>query len=124
MTLPWLSEEENFIKDAAERFAREQLAEGYMGRSKDESLDPDLLRQMGELGLIAPSFAEENGGIGASSMLQGVVCEAIAYADINLAYMCMITPLVGGVIEQYGSEETRAEILPKMAAGELLRRSD
>ncbi len=120
MALPWLSEEENYIKDTAERFAREQLADGYMGRSKDETLDRELVRQMGQLGLIAPSFAEENGGIGASGLVQGVVCEAIAYADINLSYMCMITPLIGGVIEQYASEEIRAEVLPQMATGELL----
>ncbi|MBQ0721544.1 MAG: acyl-CoA dehydrogenase family protein [Gammaproteobacteria bacterium] len=120
MTLPWLSEEENFIKDTAERFAREQLAEGYMGRAKDEVLDRDLLRKMGQLGLIAPIFAEENGGISASSMVQGVICEAIAYADINLSYICMTTPLIGCVIEKYGSAETREEVLPKMAAGELI----
>ena len=120
MTLPWLSEEELFIKEVAERFARERLGDSYMARSKQEELEPELLREMGELGLIAPVISEEYGGIGASSVVQGVICEALAYADINVSYIAMTTPLIGGVIEQHGSEDMKADILPRMAAGELI----
>ncbi|MEH6638951.1 MAG: acyl-CoA dehydrogenase family protein [Porticoccaceae bacterium] len=120
MTLPWLSEEELFIKEVAERFARERLGDSYMERSKQEELEPELLREMGELGLIAPTISEEYGGIGASSVVQGVICEALAYADINVSYIAMTTPLIGGVIEQHGSEDMKADILPRMAAGELI----
>lgn len=120
MTLPWLSEEELFIKEVAERFARERLGDSYMARSQQEELEPELLREMGELGLIAPVISEEYGGIGASSVVQGVICEALAYADINVSYIAMTTPLIGGVIEQHGSEDMKADILPRMAAGELI----
>ena len=120
MTLPWLSEEELFIKEVAERFARERLGDSYMARSQQEELEPELLREMGELGLIAPVISEEYGGIGASSVVQGVICEALAYADINVSYIAMTTPLIGGVIEQHGSEDMKADILPRMVAGELI----
>ena len=120
MNLPWLSEDELFIQDVAERFARERLADSYMTRSQQEQLEPELLLEMGQLGLIAPVIAEEYGGIGSSSVVQGLICEALAYADINVSYISMTTPLIGGVIEEHGSEDMKAEILPKMAAGELI----
>ncbi len=120
MTLPWLSEEELFIQDVAERFARERLADSYMTRSQQHELEPELLLEMGQLGLIAPVISEEYGGIGSSSVVQGLVCEALAYADINVSYIAMTTPLIGGVIEEHGSEQMKSEILPKMAAGELI----
>lgn len=120
MTMPWLSEEDLFIKETAERFARERLREGYQARGNDHHLDRGLLSEMGALGLIAPTFAEQYGGIGSSSLVSGVICEAIAYADMNISYMCMTTPLIGGVIEKYGNEEMKAEVLPQMAAGQLI----
>jgi len=120
MTLPWLTEEELYIKDTAERFARDRLREGYLVRSQEHRLDRGLLREIGALGLIAPTLAEEYGGIGASGVVSGVVCEALSYADINFAYVCMTSPLIGGVIQTHGSEEMKQEVLPQVAAGELL----
>ncbi len=120
MTMPWLSEEDLFIKDTAERFARERLKDGYQGRCNDHHLDRKLLKEMGALGLIAPTFGEDYGGIGSTSLLSGVICEAIAYADLSMSYICMTTPLIGGVIEKYGNEVMKEDVLPKMAAGELI----
>ncbi|MGK2914253.1 MAG: acyl-CoA dehydrogenase family protein [Porticoccaceae bacterium] len=120
MTLPWLTEEELYIKDVAERFARDRLREGYLARSLEHRLDRGLLREIGALGLIAPTLAEEYGGIGASGVVSGLVCEALSYADINFAYVCMTSPLIGGVIQTHGSEEMKQEVLPQVAAGELL----
>ncbi|MBV1883836.1 MAG: acyl-CoA/acyl-ACP dehydrogenase [Pseudomonadales bacterium] len=120
MTNPWLSEEDLFIQTTAQRFAKERLKDGYMDREKGTVLDRDLLREMGSLGLIAPTLSEEYGGIGASSVVMGLIAEAIAYADMSISYTCMTSPLIGGVIEAHGSEEMKSEVLPKIAAGEIL----
>ncbi|MBL4866123.1 MAG: acyl-CoA dehydrogenase family protein [Pseudomonadales bacterium] len=120
MTMPWLSEEDLFIKTTAERFAKERLKDGYMDREKGTVIDRDLMREMGSLGLLAPTLSEEYGGIGASSVVMGLIAEAIAYADMSISYPCMTSPLIGGVIEAHGSEEMKSEILPKIAAGEIL----
>lgn len=120
MTMPWLSEEDLFIKTTAERFAKERLKDGYMDREKGTVIDRDLMREMGSLGLIAPTLSEEYGGIGASSVVMGLIAEAIAYADMSISYPCMTSPLIGGVIEAHGSEEMKSKILPKIATGEIL----
>ncbi len=99
MNMPWLSEEDRSIREIAERFGREKLREGYQRREGDKVLDRGLMREMGALGLMAPTLAEEHGGIGASNVVAGLICEAIAYADFNLSYVNMTSPLIGGVIE-------------------------
>jgi cyclohexanecarboxyl-CoA dehydrogenase len=120
MSLPWLTEDERFIQETARRFARERLAEGYLARSKEECIDRGLLRELGQLGLIAPMLDERHGGIGASSVVAGLICEALAYADINVSYVPMIASLIGGVLQQHGSDEMQEEVLPRLAGGELM----
>lgn len=120
MSIPWLTDEERFIEETARRFARERLAEGYQARSQQECIDRTLLRELGQLGLVAPTLAEEYGGIGASSVVAGLVCEALAYADINISYVAMTSPLVGGVIQDHGTDAMKETVLPRIAAGEIL----
>lgn len=120
MNMPWLSEEDRSIREIAERFGREKLREGYQRREGDKVLDRGLMREMGALGLMAPTLAEEHGGIGASNVVAGLICEAIAYADFNLSYVNMTSPLIGGVIEEHGSAEMKQNVLPKLVAGEII----
>lgn len=120
MTIPWLTEDQISIKDIAERFSRERLREGYQRRESVPVIDRQLLREMGSLGLIAPSLVEEYGGIGASSVILGLISEAVAYGDFNMSYLTMTSPLLGGVIENHGSEEMKHDVLPKIISGELI----
>jgi len=120
MSLPWLTEDERFIQETAQRFARERLAEGYLARSKEECIDRGLMRELGQLGLIAPILDERYGGIGAASIVSGLICEALAYADINISYVSMIAPLVGSVIQQHGTEDMKETVLPRLTGGEIM----
>lgn len=120
MSLPWLTEDERLIQEAAQRFARARLADGYLARSQEECIDRGLMRELGQLGLIAPTLDERYGGIGSASTVSGLICEALAYADINISYVSMIAPLVGGVIQQHGSEDMKDAVLPRLAGGEIM----
>jgi len=120
MTIPWLSEDDLLIKDVAERFARERLKDGYQERENKPTIDRGLLREMGSLGLVAPNIAEEYGGIDSSAVVVGLICEAIAYGDFNMSYLNMTSPLLASVLQSYASPEIKREVLPKVAAGELI----
>ncbi|MGB1701948.1 MAG: acyl-CoA dehydrogenase family protein, partial [Cycloclasticus sp.] len=117
-----LTDEEKMIQEMAQRFASEKLYEGYRERaiSSESTLDRELIKEMGELGLLAPNIPEEFGGIGATSFVNGLICEAIAYGDFNLSYLNMTNPLMSDVIMRFGSEEMKHDVLPKMASGELI----
>ncbi len=116
-----LSAEEQTIQDVARQFARGKLAPGYLARDTHESvIDRDLLREMGELGLITPELPEEFGGLGLSCMTTGLIIEALAYGDFNLASTLVSASLTGQIIAVNAQPEVAGEWVQSMISGEKL----
>ena len=82
-----LNDDQRAFQETARRFAREKLASGYQRREAEGRIDRALVREMGDLGLIAPELPEEFGGLGTASLTSGLIAEAIGYADVNAAYI-------------------------------------
>ena len=121
MKTQWmLGEEHEMVRQTAERFARERLREGYQSREAIPTMSRALMREMGALGLIAPNVPEAFGGIGAPSLVNGLICEAIAYGDFNLSYLNMVTPLICDVLLRHASPEVQEQYIPDLAAGESI----
>ena len=115
-----LSAEQEALRDAAARFARERLAPHYQQREREARIDPALLREMGELGLIGISAPEEYGGLGQSSLTAGLVIEQIAYGDFNVSYVQLFGSLVGGLLSQAEDPAVAEAWVPRMLRGEVL----
>ncbi|MCA0406824.1 MAG: acyl-CoA dehydrogenase family protein [Proteobacteria bacterium] len=115
--LGWSADQAAF-REAAERFSREVLAPRYKQTEKDGVIPMDLRRQMGELGLIGVEFPETFGGMGADHVTSGIVLEAIAEGDFNVAYIQLLAGLCGAILARHGTPELAAQILPKVVAGE------
>ncbi|MEA2936471.1 MAG: cyclohexanecarboxyl-CoA dehydrogenase [Variibacter sp.] len=115
-----LTEEQRAIRETAERFARERLLPHYQARERQPSLDRALMRDMGALGLIAPDLPERYGGFSAPSETSGLIIEAIAQGDINVAYVQVLGSLNGQIIARHGLPELAAEWLPRIVSGEAL----
>ncbi|MGO4841634.1 acyl-CoA dehydrogenase family protein, partial [Rhizobiaceae sp. 2RAB30] len=60
------NDDQNALRNAAERFAREVLLPGYQKR-ENQPFDRDLAREMGALGFIGTDLPEELGGLGQTS---------------------------------------------------------
>ena len=71
-----LTDEQRALRDTAQRFAEQKLLPDYQKRETSERLDRDLVREMGELGLIAPDLPEQYGGLGASGLTTGKIGRA------------------------------------------------
>lgn len=93
---------------------------GYKARETAGAFGPDILREMGGLGLIAPELPEELGGLGAGSIYSGVIIEEIARADFNMGYINILASLNGQILARFGNDEIRRDWLPKLTAGELM----
>ncbi len=115
-----LSEEQKAFKETAGRFSREKLLPHYQKREKDSSIDRDLIREMGALGLIGPDLPEEFGGLGAASVTSGGILEEISYGDINIAYVQLLGSLMAGIVARHAEESIAAEWVPKVVAGEAV----
>ncbi len=115
-----LSEEQVAIREAAERFARERIAPGYMAREQAGRVDRELVREMGELGLIGADLPEAYGGLGAPSVTTGLAIEAVSHADINVSYVQLLASLNGQIVARHGAPELAAEWIPRIVSGEAL----
>ena len=75
---------------------------------------------MGALGLIAGDLPEQYGGLGLPSETSGLIIEALAYGDVNVAYVQLLGSLCGQIIAHHAAEKLAAEWLPRIVSGESL----
>lgn len=116
-----LTEEERMLRDAARAYAQEKLQPRVIAAYRDESTDPEIFREMGEMGLLGVTVPEEYGGIGASYVSYGLVAREVERVDSGYRSMMSVqSSLVMYPIYAYGSEEQRMKYLPKLASGEWI----
>jgi alkylation response protein AidB-like acyl-CoA dehydrogenase len=117
-----LNEEQRLLKDAARDFCREQAPVTRFRKMRDEKKngrDPDLWREMAQMGWAGILVPEEHGGAGLGYVGLGLVLEetgrTLASSPLLSAAMIGASALMLG-----GSEAQKAEWLPKIAAGEAI----
>jgi pimeloyl-CoA dehydrogenase small subunit len=116
-----LSDEQRLLKDSVERLTTQRY--DFETRKKfmaePDGWSRDMWRQYAELGLTALPFAEEHGGIGGGPVETMIVMEAFGRALALEPYLATVV-LGGGLLRHGASDATKAELLPKVAAGEAL----
>lgn len=106
------------LQDAARRFARERLLPNYLQREIDAALEPGLVREMGEMGLLGIDLPEAYGGMGASAVTAGIIAEELAYGDFNVSALAVVQSLCGTIVVRNGTDSVKDEWLPKVCRGE------
>jgi glutaryl-CoA dehydrogenase len=87
----------------------------------EEQTDPEIFREMGEMGLLGTTIPEEYGGLSAGYVSYGLVAREIERVDSGYRSMMSVqSSLVMYPIYAYGSEDQRAKYLPGLAKGELI----
>lgn len=116
-----LTEEERMLRDAARAYAQGKLAPRVTAAYRDETTDPAIFREMGEMGLLGVTIPESYGGLGASYVAYGLVAREIERVDSGYRSMMSVqSSLVMYPIYAYGSEAQRQKYLPGLAAGTLI----
>jgi pimeloyl-CoA dehydrogenase small subunit len=115
-----LSDEQRLLKDSVERLVAQRY--DFESRKKymkeNDGWSRDMWRQYVELGLTALPFAEEHGGIGGGPVETMIVMEAFGRALALEPYFATI--VLGGGFLKSGAANAVRELLPKVAAGEML----
>jgi alkylation response protein AidB-like acyl-CoA dehydrogenase len=112
-----LDDEQQEIKRTAHEFLGDRFkAEKIRELAESRSYDDGLWKQISELGWPGIVIAEQDGGQGLGMLELAVLLEESGYA-------CAPSPLLGTagaalLISAAGSDEHRAEWLPKLASGE------
>ncbi len=115
-----LTDDERLVMDTARQYAQEQLAPRVQEAYRDETTDPAIFREMGELGLLGPTI-EGYGCSGLGYVSYGLIAREVERVDSGYRSMMSVqSSLVMYPIHAYGSEAQREKYLPKLAAGELI----
>jgi len=116
-----LSDDERMMRDAAAAYASDKLAPRVIDAFREETLAPEIFREMGEMGLLGITIPEAYGGLGSSYVSYGLVAREIDRIDSGYRSMMSVqSSLVMYPIYAYGSEEQRQKYLPKLSTGELI----
>jgi glutaryl-CoA dehydrogenase len=116
-----LTEEERMLRDGARSYAQEKLQPRVVAAYRDETTDPGIFREMGEMGLLGVTIPEEYGGLGASYVAYGLVAREVERVDSGYRSMMSVqSSLVMYPIYAYGTEAQRMRYLPKLASGEWI----
>jgi alkylation response protein AidB-like acyl-CoA dehydrogenase len=87
------------------------------GEYGDGSAYRAVVRQLGRDGWLALGWPVEHGGGGRSALEQLIFAEEAAMAGVPVPFLTIYT--VGPTIARHGSPAQRAELLPRIAAGEV-----
>ncbi len=116
-----LTEDERMMRDSAAAYANEKLAPRIIDAYREETTDPSVFREMGEMGLLGTTIPEEYGGLGVGYVAYGLIAREIERVDSGYRSMMSVqSSLVMYPIYAYGSEEQRQKYLPKLASGEWI----
>jgi len=116
-----LTEEERLVRDAAHSYAQDKLQPRVIDAFRDELTDPEIFREMGELGLLGSTIPEAYGGADLGYVSYGLVAREIDRVDAGYRSMMSVqSSLVMYPIYAYGTEEQRMKYLPKLASGEWI----
>jgi len=118
-----IDEEQEMIRDTAQRFAKEVMREAAAKADHDCVAPQDFAKQFAELGLAQLVVPEALGGSAAesSTVTQALIAEDLAHGDMGLA-LCALAPLaVANALSRWGSPEQQAKYLAPFAADDSPR---
>ena len=116
-----LSEDERMIRDTARDFAREKLLPRVVEAYAKETVDREIFREMGSLGLLGLTFPEEYGCANANYVSYGLVAREIEAVDSGYRSMMSVqSSLVMYPIHAYGDDAQKRKYLPKLATGDYV----
>jgi len=94
------------------------LAPRIADAEREGALPPDVIHELGELGVLGMGVPEADGGLGASTVVFALVLEEIAAAWPSLAIGVSVNSgIVAGSIVRYGTREQRARWVPRLMDG-------
>ena len=112
------SDTQREYRDRASGFAATELLPGYRQRETAGRIEPDLRREMGRLGLIAPQLPADLGGGGTDRLTTGLVVEEIGRGDINVGYLVVVGALTGQILAANAVPELARHWVPRICSGE------
>jgi alkylation response protein AidB-like acyl-CoA dehydrogenase len=116
-----LSDDQQMLRDMVRQFGEKEAAPTVAHRDEEAIWPGELVKKMGELGLMGVAVSEEYGGAALDYISYAIVIEELSRADASLGVIASVNnSLVCYGIEKFGTEEQKRELLTPLAAGRRL----
>ena len=115
-----LSDEQQMIFDMAYDFGQAEIAPHAVAWEEAGTIPKDLWPRIAELGFGGLYVSEESGGSGLTRLDATLVFEALAMACPAVGSFLSIHNMCGGMIDKFGSPESKAKWLPKLCSMETV----
>jgi len=115
-----LSEEERMIRDNVREYCQKSLMPRILESNRNEIFHPEIMKEMGDLGILGATI-KGYGCAGINYVAYGLITREIERVDTSYRSAFSVqSSLSMYAIYNFGSEEQKEELLPKMATGELV----
>jgi len=116
-----LTEQQEMIRESASRFAEQRLVPGSRSWEAAGAVDPDVLREMGELGFMGMTVPEAYGGAGLDYVSYALALIEIAAGDGAVSTIMSVNNApVCAILQSAASESLRQSYLRPLASGEMI----
>lgn len=117
----YLSEEHRMIRAMAREFAEKEIKKEAADNDKNHRFPKELIKKIGELGLMGVAIPEKYGGSGLDSLAYAVAMEEISRGCAGTSVIMSVNnSLVGEPLLKYGTEEQKQQYLKPVASGKKI----
>ncbi len=115
--LTLLSDEERLFRDTVRQFAEEVIAPRVGDMDAAACIDPSIVTQLFELGLMAVEVPESRGGAGASFFSAVLVVEELSRVDPSVGvFVDVQNTLIDNCLLRYANDDQQSQYLPRLAS--------
>lgn len=115
-----LTEKQLMIQQAAREFAEKEVAPGAQEGDITEEFPMDILKKLGDAGLIGLQFPKQYGGQGEDNMSFILTVEELCKVDSAFGISYAISSTFTTGLYLFGSEEQKMHCMPRLSKGEAL----
>jgi alkylation response protein AidB-like acyl-CoA dehydrogenase len=115
-----LGEDEQMFREAVRDFATSEVAPRVHGMDEAQAMDPDLIPQLFEMGLMGIEVPEQQGGAGLSFFTAVLVVEELSRVDPSVGVLVDVqNTLVNNAFLRWGSDALKEKYLPQLCASRV-----
>jgi len=116
-----LTEEQEYVRQAARDFAKTELLPGVIERDEKQIFPAEQVKKIGALGFLGMMTSPEYGGGGMDTISYVLAMEEISKVDASMSVIMSVNnSLVCWGLEKFGNEEQKQKYLIPLAKGEII----
>lgn len=114
------TEEQELLRESVRALAARYGHAYYAQKARSGGHMDELWRELGEQGFLGVNLPEAYGGGGLGMSELAIVAEECAAAGCPVLLLAVSPTICGSIVARHGTDEQKAEWLPRIASGELV----